>query len=138
MIDISIIMITCVGFPLKPLQYGLVVIVSASHAVDPGFTPRMGHIKDHHKNGMYAWHAGVVRILAVQPACFKGHVVCGTVWGHVVCTLYYKDLQGLIRKAVLYPGPQFQSSAAWPSMPKKHSNGSINQSIFPLNPSINH
>ena len=32
---------------------GLVVSMSASHAVDCGFAPLPGHIKDHHKNGTH-------------------------------------------------------------------------------------
>ena len=31
---------------------------------------------------------------------------------------------------VLFPGPGFLSSAIWPSMPKKHFNGLIYQSII--------
>ena len=37
---------------------------------------------------------------------------------------------GINRKSrVLYPHPGFLSSATWPSMPKKHYNGLINQLI---------
>ena len=41
---------------------GLVVSVSASHAVVCGFASRLGHSKDHHKystNCIPAWHAGI-------------------------------------------------------------------------------
>ena len=43
-----------------PRLVGLVVSVSASHAVGHGFAPRPGHTKDHHKNGtncLLAWNA---------------------------------------------------------------------------------
>ena len=50
---------------------GLVVGVSASHAVGRGFVPWPGRIKDHHKIGtnyIPAWHAGVMgRSLTVKP-----------------------------------------------------------------------
>ena len=39
---------------------GLVISVSASHAVGRGFGPRPGHTKDHHRNGtncLPAWRA---------------------------------------------------------------------------------
>ena len=43
------------------------------------------------------------------------------VWGHALRTS-----PGINRKSrVLYPGPKFLSSAAWPSMPKKHFSGLI-------------
>ena len=46
-------------------------------------------------------------------------------WGHAL-----KRSPGINCKSrVLYPGPGFLSSATWPSMPKKHYNGLINQSI---------
>ena len=34
-----------------PRRDGLVVSVSASHAIGRGFAPRPGHTKDHHENG---------------------------------------------------------------------------------------
>ena len=50
-------------------------------------------------------------------------------WEHAV-----KRSPGIIRKSrVLYPGPGFLSSATWPSLPKKHYNGLINQSINQIN-----
>ena len=61
----------------------------------------------------------------MQPDCLKGHVVCGTVPGGT-CT------PGINCKSrVLYPGPGFLSSAAWPLLAKKHYNGFINQSTEP-------
>ena len=45
-----------------PRRDGLVVSVSASHAVGRGFAHHVGHTKYHHKNGtncLHAWHAGV-------------------------------------------------------------------------------
>ena len=64
------------------------------------------------------------RSLAVQPDCLKGRVVCGTVYED----MHLKDLLGSFVR-VLYPGPGFLSSATWPTLPKKHYNGLINQSI---------
>ena len=51
----------------------------------------------------------------------KRPVVCGTVYGE----MHLKDLLGsFVRVGRLsYPGPGFLSSATWPSLPKKHSNG---------------
>ena len=48
-------------YPFKPLTDGLVVSVSASHAVDRGFASQPGHTKDHNNgiNCLPAWHAGV-------------------------------------------------------------------------------
>ena len=56
-------------------QFGLVVSVSASHAVGCEFVPLLGHDKDHHKNGidtpcLARWNKGYN--LAVQPNCIKG------------------------------------------------------------------
>ena len=51
--------------------------------------------------------------------------MCGTLYGHAP-----QRSPGIIRKSrVSYPGPGFLSSATWPSLPKKHYNGLINQSI---------
>ena len=64
------------------------------------------------------------RSLAVLPDCLKGRVVCGTVFGDI----HLKRSPGIYRKSrVSYPGPGFLSSATWPSLPKKHCNGLINQ-----------
>ena len=61
----------------------------------------------------------------MQPDCLKGRVVFWNCqWGHAL-----KRSPGIIRKSrVLYPSPGFLSSAIWPSLPKKHYNGLINQS----------
>ena len=65
----------------------------------------------------------------MQPVCLKGRVVCGTVYGN----MHFKNLLGSINKSrVSYPGLGFLSSATWPSMPKKHFNGLINESIIGL------
>ena len=48
--------------------------------------------------------------------------VWNCLWRHTL-----KRSPGIIRR-VLYPGPGFLSSASWPSLPKKHYNGLINQS----------
>ena len=64
----------------------------------------------------------------MQPDCLKDRVVCETVpGGHAL-----KRSPGINCKSrVLYPGPGFLSSAAWPLLPKKHYNGFINQSTEP-------
>ena len=55
----------------EPCRVGLVVSMSASHAVGRGFASRPGHTKDHHKNGTNchpAWHACVrVGVLQCSP-----------------------------------------------------------------------
>ena len=38
---------------IRPLQDGLVVSMSASHAAGRGFAPQLGLTKDHHKNGIH-------------------------------------------------------------------------------------
>ena len=43
-------------------RYGLVVRVSASHAIGCGLAPQLGQTKGHHKNGTNchpAWHADI-------------------------------------------------------------------------------
>ena len=92
----------------KPRWSGLLVSVSAYHAVDRGFMPRQGHTKDHHRNGtncLPAWHACIRgRTLAVQPDCLKGCVVCGAVHGD----MHLKDLLGSItRVGYCIPVPDF-------------------------------
>ena len=57
----------------------------------------------------------------------------GSVWNCLLGNAL-KRSPGIIRKSrVSYPGPGFLSSATWPSLPKKHYNGSNqtkpNQSI---------
>ena len=50
--------------------------------------------------------------------------VWNCLWGDAL-----KRSPGINRKSrVLYPNPGFLSSATWPSLPKKHYNGLINQS----------
>ena len=53
-----------IAYPVnKPRWDGLVVSMSASHAVGRGFASRLGHIKNDHKNGtncLPAWHACVM------------------------------------------------------------------------------
>ena len=71
---------------------GLVVSVSASHAVGCGFVYRLGHIKDHHEKWLARSHKGMS--LSVQPACLKGQVVYGMVYGDI----HFKDLLGAIAR----------------------------------------
>ena len=52
----------------------------------------------------------------------------GSVWNCLWGTVL-KISPGIIRKSrVLYPDPGFLASSTWPLLPKKHSNGLINQS----------
>ena len=69
--------------------------------------------------------------LAVKPNYVKGQVVSGYVYGEI----HYKDLLdkiSIVKSKVLYPSPRFLSSAICysASMPKKNSNGFINQTTF--------
>ena len=52
-------------------------------------------------------------------------------WGHAL----KRSIEINRKSKVLYPGPGFLSSATWPSLPKKHYNGLINQSIYLFLPS---
>ena len=55
--------------------------------------------------------------------------VWNCLWGNAL-----KRSPGIIHKSrVSYPGPGFLSSAAWPSLPKKHYNG-LNQTNKLLDP----
>ena len=72
---------------LSPRQDGLVVSVSACHAVGRGFAPRLGHTKDHHE---------------------KGRVVCRTVYGD----MYLKDLLGSVARVGYYITVTFLSELA--------------------------
>ena len=71
----------------KPRRVGLVVSLSASHAIDRShvLVPAESITKDRHKMVQTASlrRHTCVRIngLTVQPDCLKGHVVCGTVYG---------------------------------------------------------
>ena len=56
--------------------------------------------------------------------------VWNCLWGHTL-----KRSHGINRKSmVLYPGLRFLSSATWPSLPKKHYNGLINQTMKAIAP----
>ena len=51
---------------MGPRPAGLVVSLSASHAVGRGFMPRTGHTKGHHRNGtncLPPWHAFVSAVV---------------------------------------------------------------------------
>ena len=100
-----------------PSRHGLVVSVSASHAV---FVPGSSHTKDHHKNGtncLSAWHTyarGSEFDSAAQLYKRLGSV-WNCLWGHVL-----KRSPGIKRKSrVLYPAPDFLTSAI---LPKKALN----------------
>ena len=102
---------------MRLCRIGSVFSVSASHTVGCEFASRVGHTKDHHKNGTNCLPAGVWHC---SRTVSKGRVVCGTVYkGHAL-----KRSPGINSKSrVLYPGLGFLSSATWPSLPKKHYNG---------------
>ena len=92
-----------------------------SHTVGRAFASRPGHTKDHHKNGtqcvrVVVWHAAR---LSKGPGS-----VWNCLWRHA-----FQTSPGINRKSsVLYLDPRFLSGATWPSLPKKHYNGLINQS----------
>ena len=52
-LDVALFIIICMLYVcvVRLRQDGLVVGVSASHAVGHGFVSRPGHTKNHHKNG---------------------------------------------------------------------------------------
>ena len=62
----------------EPRRFGLVVRLTASHAVDHGFAPWPGLTKDHYKNDANCLHACVM--VGVWQCSLNGHVVCGTVY----------------------------------------------------------
>ena len=72
-------------FKTEPRRHGLVVRVSASHAVGRGSAPRPGHTKDHHNTVQN-------RSSIVHTDCLKGRVVCRTSYGD----MHLKDLMGSI------------------------------------------
>ena len=101
--------------------------------VGHGFAPRLGHTKDHRKNGSNCrrtWHAGIsVRIWQCN-LTVKGQVVCGTVYGYI----HYKNLLGsIVRERYCIPFLDFSLVLHWPLMLKKHSNWLIDQ-LINLNP----
>ena len=113
-----------------PHWVGLVISVSASHAVGRGFAPRPGHTKDLHKNGtncLPAWHA-CVRVDSAAWLCKRRGSEWYCLWGHAL----YR-LPGINRKSrVLYPGCRFLSSATWPSMLKRLYNGLLGSGSSPV------
>ena len=60
----------------------------------------------------------------MQLDCLKGRVVCGTVYGG----MHLKDLHGSIARLGYCISVPDLYSATWPSLPKKHYIGLINQS----------
>ena len=108
---------------LLPHRGGLVVSVSASHAVGRGFASQSGHTKCHHKNGtncLPAFHVCVrVGVLTVQSDCLKGQVVRGTIYGD----MHLKDLLSPIaREWYRITVPISYLCYTGPPMPKRHSN----------------
>ena len=60
-------------------RYGLVVSLSASHAVGHRFASRLGHTKDHHKNGTNCLLNIIIDNIRETPAVimmYKCHLVC--------------------------------------------------------------
>ena len=104
---INVLKINC-GFALIDTEtlcwVGLVVSVSASHAINHGFAPLLSHIKDPNKKGtcLPAWQASLR--VGVLLDCIKGRVVCGTVYGK----MHLKDLLGSIARVGYHiPVPDF-------------------------------
>ena len=64
------------GFMLRSCRDGLVVSVFTSHAVGCGFCTRSGHTKNHDKNGakrlkLRAWHSSVRKEFGSATRLFK-------------------------------------------------------------------
>ena len=98
----------------------------ASHAVVHWFAPRPGHTKHYHTNSTNCLPScqPCVRIGVWQYINGTGRV-WNCLWEHAL-----KRFPGINRKSrALHSGPGFLASAIWYSMPKKHYNGLINQSI---------
>ena len=51
----------------------------------------------------------------------------GSVWNYLWGHALQRSTSIICKSRVLYPSPGFLSSATWPSLPKKHYNGLINQ-----------
>ena len=67
----------------------------------------------------HSWDLSVIKLLLLLLLSKRP----GSVWS-CLCGHALKRSPGIIRRSrVSYPGPGFLSSAAWPSMPKKHYNG---------------
>ena len=88
---------------------GLVVRVSASHAVGRGFTSPPGHTSDHHKKVQTVYLLSTQVLgkefdIAARPCKNKGRVVCGTLFGGMC----FKDPLGSItREGYCIPVPDF-------------------------------
>ena len=107
---------------------GLVVSVSASHTVGLDFASLPGHTKDLLKMDKLPPYMARNALGLEFSSSTQLSQRPGRVWnclrGHAL-----KRSPGIIHKSrVLYTGPGFLSSATWPSLPKKHYNGLINQS----------
>ena len=69
------------------------------------------------------------RVVVWQYNPTKGWIGSGTVYGD----MHYKDLLGtMVRVGHCIPVSDFLSRATWLSIPNKHCNGLINQSINPF------
>ena len=91
--------------------------------------PGLGHIKYHHKNGTNcfpAWHVCVsVGVWQCSRTVLRPGSVWNCLWGHPLQRSPWINW----KSRILYPYTGFLSSAAWPSMLKKVSNGLINLRI---------
>ena len=97
------------------------------------FASRLGHTKDHHKNGTncvpcIGMHALALEFDTAAYLSKRPGKVWNCLWGHAL----KRSLGINCKSRVLYPGSGFLSSATWPSLPKKHYNGLINQPINPF------
>ena len=95
--------------------------VSASHVIDGGFAPRLGHTKNCHKM------VHTASLLATQTLGYEfgsSTKMCkrpGSVWNCLQGHPLFRS-PGINQKArVLYPNPGFLSSATWSSTLKNHS-----------------
>ena len=102
-----------------PCWEGLVVSVSACHAIGHGFAPSRvtpKTIKMVQTASLLGMHGQDCDRAARLSEMSGG--VWNCLWGHAL-----KISPGINgRSRVLYPGPGFLSSTTWPSMPEKHYN----------------
>ena len=88
-VQVSITMILVLNRQNESPHYvGLVVSVSASHAVVNRFVPQTIHSKDHHQIGrkcLLAWHACIkVGIDDAAPLSKRRGIVLNCLWGHAL------------------------------------------------------
>ena len=108
-----------------PRRVGLVVSVTASHAVGRPFAPRSGHTKDHHKMVQTASLLGTQALGYEFDSAARLSKRPGSVWNCLWRHASKRSPWINSKSRVLYPSIGFISNATWPLMPKKDYNGLI-------------